>query len=371
MNSAKKPKVAIIGGGIFGTTCAMVMGEKFHVTIFEKNSDIHSEATFVNQYRHHFGFHYPRSPETIHEIQESAHDFEDFYKSIIVKNFPAYYCIAKKDSKVSGNDFLKICNDFHLPYEFKFPRQEFLNRQSVEICIKTPESIYDYYALKDFTKKKLQGLKNIIIRYDYKVVDVCLDNSGQKLIIADSRGQIIKESFDYVINATYAHYNEFCKWMGFPSRDLEFRFKELVVIKMSLKDPCAVTIMDGPFATIVPIAGKKNYYTFGDVPLSVHKIFKKLDFFPENDAYLKKPKTRWIEMRKRCLPWFPFLKDARYVESRFVILPIEAESENTDSRPTDIVSHGKGCFSILSGKIITCVSSAKKIHKEILHYAGQ
>ena len=66
-NDPARPRVAIIGGGIFGATCALILGERFSVTLFERHSDLLMEATRANQYRHHAGYHYPRSLETIKE----------------------------------------------------------------------------------------------------------------------------------------------------------------------------------------------------------------------------------------------------------------------------------------------------------------
>ena len=66
-------------------------------------------------------------------------------------------------------------------------------------------------------------------------------------------------------------------------------------------------------------------------------------------------------MKERCMPWFPFLEKAEYVRSVFVTLPVEKKSLVSDARPTEVTDHGFGCFSVLSGKIITAVSAAKQI----------
>ncbi|HCM67642.1 MAG TPA: hypothetical protein DIS62_01390, partial [Candidatus Kerfeldbacteria bacterium] len=147
-NDATKPRVAIIGGGIFGATCALILGERFSVTLFERHSDLLMEATRANQYRHHAGYHYPRSPMTIKEIQETAGDFEDFYLRIIDSSAPSYYCIAKDGSLVSPSDFLRVCEQFGLLHDTANPPPEMLNRESVSLCVKTSEKVYNYITLK-------------------------------------------------------------------------------------------------------------------------------------------------------------------------------------------------------------------------------
>ena len=64
-----KEKIAIIGSGIFGCTLALVLSKKYDVSIFEIKNDILNEASKMNQFRFHLGFHYPRSQSTIKEIQ--------------------------------------------------------------------------------------------------------------------------------------------------------------------------------------------------------------------------------------------------------------------------------------------------------------
>ena len=64
-------KIAIIGGGIFGVTAAIILGSKHNVELFEKNDDILKSASGSNQFRVHRGYHYPRSPETVTGIIKS------------------------------------------------------------------------------------------------------------------------------------------------------------------------------------------------------------------------------------------------------------------------------------------------------------
>ena len=74
----RRKKIAIIGAGIFGCTLAIILSKKFDVQIFEKKRSILNEASKMNQFRFHLGFHYPRSQKTINEIQKDCKDFIKF-----------------------------------------------------------------------------------------------------------------------------------------------------------------------------------------------------------------------------------------------------------------------------------------------------
>lgn len=362
----KKPTIAIIGGGIFGVTAALVLGDDYHIEIFERQSDILQMASRTNQYRHHMGYHYPRSFETIQEIKDATQDFEAVYGNAVL-DFPAYYAVSKQNSLVSAKDFLRVCDALNLPYEKEYPDESLLDRGTVTVCIKTPEKIFHYGKLAAIVKKNISLCSSIILNFKSYVISAEIDQDGAKILSVCVGGETIKKRFDYVINATYAQYNVFCDWLGFPKKDLELRLKELVVVKMKASEIAAVTIMDGPFATIVP-TGQPDVYTVGDVALSIHEVYNAASLANTArmiDQKLLSLKSRWAEIQKHSSTWFPVLKTAEYLYSMFVALPVEIASKKTDARPTDVVYHGNGCWSILSGKVITCVSAAKKIKKEL------
>lgn len=355
-------KIAIIGAGIFGVTCAIVLGKKYKITLFERHNDLLQEASRANQYRHHMGYHYPRDPETVHQIQKDEKDFKKLYGKIIMKDFVSYYGVAKTGSFTSPDNFLKFCRRFHLPYKIAYPKPIFLNPSSVAICLETPESIYDYQKLKSFVKNKLKKNKNISLKLGRAVVGAAIDKEGKKILDISHGGGRTKQKFDYVINATYANRNRFCKWLKFPTPALKFNFKEVIIFRLPSKKKMGITIMDGPFATYLATSAP-GIFTFGHVGLSVHR--SKIGDLPDEIRWFKNPKTRWIQMRKRCLKWMPILKDAKYIKSMFVVLPVIPKKDETRGRLTEVKYHGYGCWSILSGKIISCVSAANKISKEI------
>ncbi len=369
MKKNRKLEVAIIGGGIFGITSALILSEDFKVTIFERREDILGEATWANQYRHHAGYHYLRSPQTIREIQETAKDFEQFYKNIIIKKFPSFYAVAKENSLVSAVQFLSVCDKFDLKFKEGWPPPEFLNREKISLCGKTSEAIYDWRGLKKFLKTKIKQNEAVRLSLTSKVIGVKVNQDGVKTLTIAKNGKETKQNFDFVVNTTYVNFNSLSQWLGISRPEIHYRLKEIVVVKINQPEKIGVTIVDGPFATYLP-TGQGDLYTFGDVPLSIHE-----DYFSKNDASkienkLLKLKTRWPEMRERCRQWFPLVDKMRYSYSMFVILPVEPKSDKTDARPTRVENHGSGCWSILSGKIITCVTNAKSLQKEIKNEAG-
>ena len=55
------------------------------------------------------------------------------------------------------------------------------------------------------------------------------------------------------------------------------------------------------------------------------------------------------------------LKEAEIIESRIVNRGVQANVEHSDARVADLIEHGFGCWSILSGKILSSVTLSKRL----------
>ena len=62
-----------------------------------------------------------------------------------------------------------------------------------------------------------------------------------------------------------------------------------------------------------------------------------------------------------CLKYIPILKDVKYVRSIFVDRVVDSSRLKDDARLTEIIDHGKGCYSVFAAKVITCVTTARKL----------
>lgn len=361
LQNIKKPKVAIIGAGIFGVNCAIELGKFCDVTLFERNNDIMLEASFVNQYRHHWGYHYPRSDKTVQDIRGAIDDFEKIYNNAIVREFPTYYSVAKSGSKTSAKEFLRFCNKHKLPFTTEYPDEKFLNRKKISLSLKTFEPIYNYDLLKKIVYSHIKKSPNLKVKLSTEVVGGKIDKDGTKnLVVVDSKGNKHTEMFDYIINTTYANYNKFSKWFEFPIKPVRIDLVEALIVKLPLPK-ISLAVMDGPFTNLVPTS-KDNIFTLVHIKESILERYVPKSGIPHTK---KRTKTMVNETLQKSQEWFPILGKAEVVDVRYVLRAVNANREHDDARPSDVVYHGFGCWSILGGKIVNCVSTAKKIALEI------
>ena len=360
-----RPRVAVVGGGIFGVSSALELGAFCDVTLYERRNGIMGEGTYGNQYRHHYGYHYPRSPETVAQCKTAEEDFIAVWGRSLTRNFPAYYAVAQKGSRVSPDEFISFCDRNGLAYAIECPPDEFLNRDAVGVCIRTNEPVYSYDTLKGIGTERLASHPAITVKLGHRVAAGRIDQrTGRKIFTLITQRGTNEESFDYAVNAMYANHNSFCRWFGFPAPTLEFRLKEIVVVKLPVDKPLAVTVMDGPFATLVPTS-TPGIFTFGDVGRSIHEVRFGSGELPWTAEEMNGFRTRFPDMQAHAPALMPILARAEYVRSMFSVLPIMPNSDATDTRLTAVTSHGSGCWSVFEGKIVTCVRAAKQVAGEI------
>lgn len=352
----ERPRVAVVGGGVFGTSCALELGQFCDVTLFERHSDFMEEVSFVNQWRHHSGFHYPRSYDTVQEIRSTREDFESLYGDAIIRDYPSYFCPSAYGVEIPAERYVAACSSNYLSFSFEYPPEHVCDRNSIGVSLRSDEGVYDYYRLRDIIANKLHAMPNINIQFGSEVIGGSLCPDGTKRLTIKGDGSTREAEFDYLINATYANCNLLAAWFGFPVEPLRFDLYEMLVLSLPIDQVC-VTILDGPFTSLVGMGGD-NLFMLSHVHASVLKSDVPDDGMPPDWGEFTSNRRNMLLQSSRYLP---ILKQAEVIESRYATRAVSAFAEDFDARPTVIRDHGFGCWSILGGKIITCVSNAREI----------
>lgn len=355
--------VGIIGAGIFGCSAALELANRgFKVTIFDGMNNILEGASTINHLRHHYGFHYPRSRDTVNEVKVARVSFEAEYGTAISHFFDDYYGVSKVNSKTTPEDFIKFCDNMGLPYEIAWPEEKYMNRSKVGTCVKTPERVYDPDILRGLILKRIRNTQStefpIDLRLNHKIV--AGRKSGNKKILVSLVGnRKIEYSFDILINATYSNFNNFNKWFDFPRKKLLYELVELIEIYVPNTKKIGLTIMDGEFSAVLP-RGEKGTFTLGHVRESVLKAIVSDDLDCVKDA-TENTQSNHEKILLEGINDFPFLKDAEFVKSLFITRVVKPYVDATDERPSEITNYGDGMYSIFGGKVITSIEIAKKI----------
>jgi len=343
-------KIAVIGAGIFGTTIAIRLAKEHSVDLFEKNEDILMEASDVNQCRVHRGYHYPRSDSTVKEVLNANKSFMEEFGESVMNNTENYYCIAKHESLVSGSQYIEFCKKNNLEFEISTP--DVIDKNSVELCFKVDEKIFDHKKLKNICLEKIK--KNNVNLFLNKEVD-----------------DEIFPLYDFVVICTYGQNNKLLR--KFPDHEKVYQFEvvEKIFVKLpeSFKNK-SVLVMDGPFTGIDPV-GDTGIHIVADVVHTVHQrtignnpeIESKYIPLLNKGIITNPPISKYNLYIESGLRFMPEIKNAQYIGSSYCIKTTLPHVDKTDERPTLVRKINDKISTVFSGKIPTCVEAAKEIEK--------
>jgi hypothetical protein len=341
-------KIAIAGAGIYGATAAIrLAGHGHQVHLFDPLG-VMCAASAINQYRIHAGYHYPRSPETIAEIQEARRAFLEAFGPAIVRNSRHYYAIPHRGSRTSRERYQQLIADHGLPLQPCNP--DWLNYDFIQACYQVDEHVYDPDVLRALIAERLRFSG---VRFEQRA-------------FCDR----MRDGYDFVVWATYG--------MG-QSRGLFARAKYQVAEKMLVQLPAelhhlALVVVDGPFTGFDPY-GSSRQSLFGSAKHTNHwSTTDPNEPVPEpyasrlnGERFEPVPFTNFETMRADAALAAPAAAQAVYLGSRFVMRVVEDNPEH--DRRVLYVREGKaGEIHIFSGKVVSAVKAARLVDERIAQH---
>lgn len=343
--------VAVIGAGIFGAEVALktkTLG--LSVKVYEAKEDILSGASMNNQNRLHLGFHYPRDLETGRQSIRGFDAFRQKYAGSIQDDFQNAYFIANQKSLTTPAAYLDFCNDLGVPFQEIEPDSFPVEVSGADTGILCGEVVYDCRILRELVRNLL----------DIAGVEVALGTSVQS--VEKGNGQYIVRSSDgkvaladVVVNASYADINRITGQLGFPISQNSYEYTAVPIIRVSLPR-AGITVMDGPFMTVLPYGKSGDFLLYNVVDSVVASEVAELmnsDWLvPETAPFTQVDKAAFFRnILERCAQYVPALRQAElvgFLEGPRMVL---AKSDDSDARPSIVTDYNGSYFSVFSGKI--------------------
>lgn len=345
-------KIAVVGAGIFGITIATVLAKNgFNVDLYEKEKDILTHASGINQYRVHRGYHYPRSDETILTCLSGEKEFLEMYgECILDDDIEHYYCVAKEGTRISGEECKKVFDKFCLEYEEK--DSGVTNNNNLSLSVKVKEFLFDPVILKEICMKNIKKFG----------VNLLLNTEAKKESMGD---------YDLTVVATYSENNSWIENFPNAQKDYQYEICEKLVLKLPEKfNKKSVVIFDGDFMCIDPF-GRTGYFAMGNVIHAVHErqIGKKAEINEKYKQVLNKgviknpPFTNYDKFIETAEGFFPGVNKAEHIGSMFTVRTVLPYRDHDDARPTIVEQIDDNLVTVFSGKIPTCVNAANQVLK--------
>lgn len=351
-------KTIVIGGGFYGLSVALYLRDELglnNVLVIEKEAELMSRASYVNQARIHNGYHYPRSILTAYRSAANFPRFVDDYQRAVVDNFDKYYAISRILSKVNGRQFTSFAHKIGVDIEdAEASVREMFSEKLVENVYKVKEYAFNSRILRDILLERIEKRPGIIVHTDEEVESV--KQSGDLITITTNRSAYQTAK---VLNCAYSQINNLHRKSGIPLVALKHEVTEMALVRMPKKlSKFSITMMDGPFFSIMPFPSR-GLHTLSHVRYTPHYSWidgsqTPVDKQDTHKHFKERPiKTQYAKMYADVIRYLPALKDMEYVESISEVKTVLQKSEGDDSRPIlfkpDFGIKGYAC--IMGGKL--------------------
>ena len=358
----KEYDFVIIGGGIFGAYAALFLSKSNKVLIIEKEKDLFSKASTINQARIHSGYHYPRSVSTAKLSDENKLRFISDHEKFINNKFEHFYGIDNSSSYTDSFQFERFCD--LLKIKAKKVTNKLFNTSRIEQLYLTDEGSFDPILIAEFYKKEIKKNKNITVLNSTQIIKAEKEDNHWKLITSDQKNtKIISYN---IINSTYSSINQINELFNLQEIELTHEICEIAFVTSNRIKNIGVTIMDGHFCSLMPY-GLSELLSLSSVSYTPHKVSKnnihnfKCDFcntyqpsFTETCKVCKKNMNS--NSRKMTNQIKMYLNDdvnLDYLFSNYTIKSKLKSSHIDDSRPTEIskLNENPPFYCLFSGKI--------------------
>lgn len=320
-----KKKIIIIGGGWYGCYSALLLQDKYDVTILEKKNDIFEQSSNYNQNRLHLGYHYPRSSKTRDLCIKGYSKFISKFRFLVDFIDNNYYCISK-DSLIDFETYKQIFNNN--TYKHTFLKNNLLDNIDGDI-INTQEKIINSNRSKNYFKDNIK----CETKFNYEVKNLCQKDN---LVIINNELEC-----DILFDCTYNQLNLSKK---------EYIFENTISLLYERtnfdEDYDSLTIMDGDFFSLFPRDIDKRLYSLTNVK---YTPFQRVDNYKDLNDNLNFENIK-NNIENDVLKYIPkFKKNFKYI-SYFTSYKCKLKSKN-DTREC-IIEKNENIINVNCGKII-------------------
>jgi len=358
-------RVAVVGCGIFGASVALkLQSAGFDVVVFEKKNEILKGASLNNQNRLHLGFHYPRDDETAQQCIAGFQRFMDAYPESIASSFPNAYFIASEGSYTEPEDYIDFCSRNKLAYDLVTSSNFMVDVRGTSLGVLSKERVYDSKILAELIAKKI-SLKQIDLKLSSFVSALVYEN-GKYLLSVNGKQDL---HFDAVVNCSYADINRLTSQLGYEVNSHQYEYTVVPIVKTNLPR-VGITIMDGPFMTLLPFgkgADSLLYHVENTVIARETALHLNPDWLDESrNPFADIDENEFFfSMREKCAQYIPAVASAKLIGFLHRPRMVLAKKDDTDARPSLINRYGENYFTVFSGKIDHCMWVADDVVKQL------
>lgn len=329
----------VVGGGFYGARLALLLrGRGQRVLLVEREAALLARASIRNQARVHNGYHYPRSILTSMRSRINYRRFLGDYGDCVYDSFTHYYAVARGMSKITAAQFAEFCRRIGAPLS-PAPDQivKLFDATRIDAVFRVEECAFDASALGARLARELTEA-GVDVALETEAVSVDSTRRGIEITLRRGAGgpgpahdQIVEASLG--LNCTYSRLNHLLAASGAEPIPAKHELTELALVEPPEQlHGAAVTVMDGPFFSLMPYPSRR-LYTLSHVRYTPHYSWQDRPNQPIVDLLTTRGASRFEHMIRDAVRYLPAMRSTRYVDSLWEIKTVMPRSEQDDSRP--------------------------------------
>lgn len=351
INPAQPYDALVIGGGFYGCCLALFLQQQgASVAILEKESELLTRSSYVNQARVHGGYHYPRSFTTALRSFVNFPRFLLDFAGCIDDSFQMIYAIAR-GSKVNAFQFHNFCKRVGAPISAAPTKiKRLFSPTMIEEVFCVREFAFDAVRLREKLRDRLEHA-GVAIHYRSEVERAEGVEGGIRLLLTDGQALTTQHAF----NCTYSQINSFLRASRLDMLPMKHEITEVALVQLpDALHGYGVTVMDGPFFSTMPFPARQ-LYSFTHVRYTPHEEWRDAHEPRNPHAYLatQTMQSHFPFMKRDAQRFLPMLAETQYVDSLYEVKTVLLQNEGDDGRPI-LLRHDYGIphlSVIMGGKI--------------------
>ena len=330
----------VIGGGFYGARLALTLRRRgLRVLLVEREATLLARASTRNQARVHNGYHYPRSILTSLRSRLNYRRFLDDYRDCVHTGFTHYYAVARGMSKVSASQFVEFCKRIEAPLAQAPSRvTKLFDGSRIDAVFQVEEGAFDAAALRSRMTRELKSA-GVDVMLSTEAVSVQSTPGGVEIALHRLAPAPVYRAVcppvhaELALNCTYSRLNHVLTASNAEPIPAKHELTELALVEPpEALGGAAVTVMDGPFFSLMPYPSR-GLYTLSHVRYTPHYNWHDEEDCPVVEVRTVDGVSRFDHMVRDATRYLPAMRDTQYVDSLWEIKTVMPRSEKDDSRP--------------------------------------
>lgn len=361
--------IGVIGGGVFGcASAARLAGAGYRVSLFERHSGLLLGATRNCHNRLHIGCHYPRSPDTARQCIDGLDSFRALAPVCVCADFSSLYLVASAGSLTTSDQYARFCASLGIQHSILLPQDLAIDVLGCDIGIQCNEPVFEVDALRHALQTRLVSLQ-VALHCGSEVAKISRGSDGFFLHTTDAVHDV-----NAVVDCSYADLNRLRCQLGHAPVEYAFEYAVVPVLELDLPRQ-AVTVMDGPFCSLLP-QGSSSRFLLYDVRCSRVESHQGTQMDPRWRRRGTSPFSRMrhdtflssiVRSAARFIPAVESARLVEFLEGPRILLPGRAD----DARPSFMTRVEAGFFSVFSGKVSHASTVADSVLQGVREHFGR